>query len=158
MRIRPCRRKALSLIEVLAAMAIFLMSLVALVHLVNTSANLAAETFHRSRCSLLCQSKMALVVSGAVPLQTQSDTACTEDSDYNWSLDVQPGTAQGLSVVTVRVSYKRDASNPIEVSFARFVLDPTTTGNTQDVPISPTAASSATTGNTTGSGTTGMGN
>jgi type II secretion system protein I len=158
MLLRPGRRKALSLLEVLAAMAIFLMALTALVHLSNSSADMAGRAFHRSRCSLICQSKLREVMSGAVALQGQSDIPCDEDNDYHWSLDVQSGPTQGLSAVTVRASFIKDKDYPIEVSLSRLVLDPASVGSVQDV--IPPVTSTSTTGTTgaTGTGTTGMGN
>jgi prepilin-type N-terminal cleavage/methylation domain-containing protein len=147
MRLRQARREGLSLIEVLAALAIFLMALVALVHLVNTASNLAFEGHHRANAARICQSKLSEVISGAIPLQGQSDQAVEDEPDYRWSLTAEAGSAQGLYNVTVRVTLHNNDEHPIEVSLLQMVLDPTVAGSTQDVP-----ASSSSSSNTAGSG------
>src|SRR5437588_11586009 len=117
MRLRRTRRDGLSLIEVLAAMAIFLMALTALVHLVNTSSNYAFEAHHRTQAARLAHSKMNEVLIGAVGLQSESDAPLEDDPSYHWSLDVQAGPSQGLYNVTVRVTHKgSNAAFPIELS------------------------------------------
>jgi type II secretion system protein I len=150
MRLCPPRRDGLSLIEVLAALAIFLMALVALVHLINTASNFAFEAHHRSNAARICQSKMASLVAGAIPLQAQSEAADEDEPEYRWSATVDSAGPSNLSTVTVRVSFGSDKDYPITATLTRMVLDPTVAGSTQDVP-----ASSSSSSNTAGSGSSG---
>src|SRR5262249_9229102 len=80
-----------SLLEVIVATAIFLMALVGLRQLVSVAGDQAIEVEMRSQATRMCQSKMAEVLSGILPLSSASDTF-DEDPDYTWTLDVEPGT------------------------------------------------------------------
>jgi type II secretion system protein I len=153
MRLRSARRAGLSLIEVLASLAIFLMALVALVHLVNTASNMAHEAHHRSNAARICQSKMACVISGIVPLQGQSDAEVEDEPEYHWSMTVDGGSAQGLSNVTVTVTFSGSKEYPISASLSRMVLDPTVCGSTMDLTASPLTSTS--TASSSGSGSSG---
>ena len=153
MHLRRPHRDGLSLIEVLAALAIFLMALVALVHLVNLSSNLAFEAHHRSNAARICQSKMAEVIAGSVPLQGQSSSAVEDEPEYHWSLTSDAGAAQGLYTVTVRVTHQSNEEHPIEVTLTRMIIDPSIAGSTQDVPPPPTASATATAQSGSGAGT-----
>jgi general secretion pathway protein I len=105
MRLRPVNsRPALSLLEVIISLAVFLLSLVGLGHLVTAAGSIAHEAQHRSQAGLLAQSKMAEVAAGAVPLSSQSSVPFDEDPNSTWSLDVQQGSpAANLFNVTVSV-------------------------------------------------------
>src|SRR5262245_59413652 len=124
MRLPPAGRRGLSLLEVLVALAIFLMSLVALTHLVGSSSRMAAEASSRSRAAHLCRSKLNEFAAGAVPMEGASDSAFEDEPDYRWSAEVGEGSAQGLFHVTVTVRYRPDDPYPIEVSLSRMMLDP----------------------------------
>src|SRR5262245_12179148 len=101
MRLNTARRAGLSLIEVLASLAIFLMSLTALVHLINTSTEMAAQSRNRTHAALLCRGKVAEMCAGVLPLSGTGDAICEDETDYHWSAEVQPGAAEGLYNVTV---------------------------------------------------------
>src|SRR4051812_42042043 len=89
-------RPGLTLLEVLVALAIFLLALAGLVHLVTVAGNRALEAQYQTRAAELCQSKLAEVQAGAVPLSSQSDVAFDEAPEYHWSLDAGQGQAAGL--------------------------------------------------------------
>ena len=156
MRIRPpASRPGLSLLEVIIALAVFLLSLVGLGHLVGVASGIASEANQRSQAARLCQSKLDEVVAGSVPLTSQGDTAFDEDPDYHWSLDADQNSTQGLFNVTVRVTRKRPGAGDLTCSISQMVLDPSTLGSTQDsIPpqMSATAASGGSSGGSGGSG------
>ena len=86
----------------------------------------------------LCQSKLAEVVAGVVPLTAQDDTPFDEDPNYTWSLEADNGTVTGLWNVTVTVKRQPMGSETlIQASLTQMVLDPTIIGNTGDVPPPP---------------------
>jgi Tfp pilus assembly protein PilV len=157
MRLASARRDGLSLLEVLVSLAIFLMSLVALTALVNTSSNLAADSHVRSRAAQLCRSKLAEMASGAVALEGQPDASVEDETDYHWSAEVAEGGVAGLSNVTVTVTFRPNEPYPIKVSMSRMILDAKVTGSTQDVPALPddTAADPAASSSSGSSGTSG---
>src|SRR5262245_42718619 len=97
------RRPGLSLLEVIVATAIFLLSLAGLRQLISVAADQAMDVEMRSQAARLCHSKMAEVQAGLLPLITASETF-EEDPDYTWNVDVESASIDNLWLVTVRVS------------------------------------------------------
>src|SRR5262245_46471089 len=96
MRLAPAtvRRQGLSLIEVLVALAVFLISMIGLGRLAIMGSDLALETQDNNQAAQLCQSKMAEILVGAVPLSSQSDTPFDGDdgeAGWTWSLECEQG-------------------------------------------------------------------
>lgn len=141
MRLRQTRRDALSLLEVIIALATFLLALVGLGYLLTVAGNLALDTQFRSQAALLCQSKLAEVSAGAVALESRVEVPFDEDDAYKWSLDAQQATA-GLYNVTIIVSRKRPDGTTLETSLSQMVLDPKMVGSVHDEP--PTIGSTTT--------------
>ena len=56
---RPDRRKGMSLLEVIIALAVFLMSVTGLVALMNVATDSALEAQMRSQALSICQSRLA---------------------------------------------------------------------------------------------------
>jgi general secretion pathway protein I len=159
----PTRRGGLTLLEVLIALGIFLMSLVAISTLVTTSADQALEVQQRSRAAQLCQSKLAEVIAGVVPLSGQGDTPFDEDPAWSWALDAEQGDIAGLWKVTIHVSRQQPNGSRIECSLDRLLLDPSLRGSTVDASTiaaannannssSSSSGSSGSSGGSTGSG------
>jgi hypothetical protein len=155
MRLRRTARDGLSLFEVIIALATFLLSLVGLTFLLNVAGNTALETQFRTQGASLCHSKLAEITAGAVPLEAQSGVPFDEDPHFLWSLEVEPGSVQGLHHVTVRVSRKRPEGTMMEVALSQMVLDPKMIGSIHDVPGQITGESSPDPSTTSGSMTGG---
>jgi type II secretory pathway pseudopilin PulG len=157
MRRPPAARPALTLMEVLVSLAIFLLSLAALARLVTFAGERAVEAQFRSQATLHCLSQLAEVEAGSIALGSQGETALDDDPDYNWSMDAQQGQAAGLWNVTVRVSRKAPGGTSVTVSLSKMVLDPSVVGSTQDsVPVSSSQNNnSSSSGSGTGSSSTG---
>src|SRR5436309_8243983 len=97
-------RPGFSLLEVLAALAIFLISLIALGQLISITGEHALEVQQLSRASQLSQSKLAEVVSGAVSLSSQSGDF-DEDLDWHFQVDAeQDPSITGLWRIKVKVT------------------------------------------------------
>jgi general secretion pathway protein I len=126
------RRQGISLLEVIIALAVFLMSITGLVFLMGIATDNAIETQMRSQAQSLCQSKLAEVSAGALPLSGTSKAECEDDKDYQWSMEVTPGAFASLSTVTVTVSRKRANGKEFECSMSQMVLDPSVTGTVFD--------------------------
>lgn len=124
------RRRAFSLIEVLLAMAILLLSLVAITQLIGIGNDSGLQARFTMRGTRLAESKMAEIEAGAVPLDsaTQGGQFEGDDSAWQWTCDVQPSNATNLYQVTVTA--KRDfRGTPFEVTIARLMFDPAMTGS-----------------------------
>ncbi len=137
-------RHGLTLLEVLVALAIFLLSLGAITRLVTFAGQLALEARRTDEATRLARSKMSEVFAGVVPLESADDTPFDEDPDYTWSLTADSGSMSGLWVVTVTVKRKGDEGPGF--SLQQFVLDPTVRGSTQDTITIAGANSSSSSG------------
>jgi type II secretory pathway pseudopilin PulG len=141
--------------EVLVALAIFLISLIALGQLLTISGERAFEVQQQSHAAQLCQSKLAEVVSGVVPLSTTSQSY-DEDPDWQWKLDAEQDSAiTGLWRVQVTASRDLPDGSHYESSVSQMVLDPSLRGSTADALQSPIVGNNPTTG--TGYGSSGSG-
>ena len=151
MRVRPptARRSGMSILEVLLAMAIFLMSLIGLGQLLAISSDLALETEFTNRAQQLCQSKMNEFISGALPMTSQGDTPFDEDNNWTWSADCQAdNTVTNLYTVTLHVTRKRADGSTFDARLIQMIIDPTSKGAVESPPS--TSSSSGTTTPTTG--------
>ena len=146
-------RPALTLLEVLISLAIFLLSIGALSHLVNLSSQRAFAIRQHSQAARLCQSKMAEVMMGAVSLQSQKDASFDEDDDWQWSMDCsQSSSSTLLWTVTVTVKNKKDGKDSFEETLTQMILDPSQKGSTLDLSSSSsTSSSSGTSGSSSSS-------
>jgi type II secretion system protein I len=124
------RRRGLSLLEVLIALAIFLMSLVAVGRLIDLGTSNARDVQWLGQASAIARSRMAEVTAGVLPLVSQPDTGCEEDPDWNWSMNAEAADAPGLVRVRVVVSRQRPDGSRFESVLNQLVLDPTYRGNT----------------------------
>jgi len=158
----PGRRRGLSLMEVLVALAIFLLAFVMLGRLVIFGGDRALEGQQQFRAADLCQSKLAEVVAGALPLTSQPEVAFEEDPAWHWSLECEKSNFPGLWNVTVRVSRQEAGGARIVCTVSEMVLDPQTRGNVQDTPPSFTtqtaeaASAGASSPSSSRSGTSGV--
>jgi prepilin-type N-terminal cleavage/methylation domain-containing protein len=135
MRLAPgMPRRGLSLLEVLVALAIFLLALGGISQLMTNATDRAAEVERRAQASRRCHSKLNELLAGVTPLQAENDVPFDDDPSYTWSVEVNPGAATGLSIVTVRVSRPSLNNNgqKFEVALSQMILDPSMFGSTQD--------------------------
>jgi general secretion pathway protein I len=146
------RRPGLSLLEVLVALAIFLLAIVAIGRLVVLAGEQALDVKLQSQAAQIAESKLAEIAVGAVALESQSEVPVEEDPDWLWSLDVP-----GLWNVTVRVLRMRPEGTLGEYcSLSQMILDPSLRGSTQDtVTISGTTNPDTSGGASSPSGSSG---
>ncbi|HZT80375.1 MAG TPA: type II secretion system protein [Gemmataceae bacterium] len=132
MTARRPRRQAMTLLEVLVALAILLIGIGAITALLNAASARSVAIEQKGQAARLCQSKMAEVAAGAVPLSSQADTPFDEDGDYLWSLDAEQGTVANLWTVKVTVRHRNSDSNGVRCSASQMVLDPSVRGSIYD--------------------------
>jgi general secretion pathway protein I len=114
---------------VLLALAIFLMSLVAIARLVDMGTDRELEGRLQTRGTRLVQAKMAEFESGVTPFTTTDGSFDGDDSVWSWSMtdEVQMQGPPALHLVTVTVS--RDLKGrPYTITLSQLMLDPTQTG------------------------------
>lgn len=117
----------MSLIEVLVALTILLMSMVAIGRLVDIGTDHGVAARMHVRGSRLAQAKLAEVEAGVVGVEGGSGQFET-DPDWSWTVEAEPQGPPGLYKVTVTVS-KDDRGRPFEVTLAQMVFDPSRTGS-----------------------------
>lgn len=147
--IKTRKRKGLTLIEVLVATAIFLISLVAIGQLINASSDQAIDVQLRSRAARLAQSKMSEYTSGIRSLDgggTSGDFEEDFEPGWNYTVAVEAdSTAASLYKVTVTVNY-----GEVSTSLTQYVFDAKKRGTIQAASQS-SSSSSSTTGSSTSS-------
>jgi Tfp pilus assembly protein PilV len=151
------KRPGLSLLEVIIAMAIFLMSLVVIGKVVTLGGERSLDVEQQSEAAMLAQAKLHEVLIGAIPLASQADGAPFDEApDYTWSLAAeQNSSVSNLWNVTVRVTRERKDGTKIEVVLSQMILDPSVRGSSQDtVSISKSSGSAGQGGAQGSSGST----
>jgi general secretion pathway protein I len=141
-------RPALTLLEVVIALAIFLLAMTVFSQMLLRNGEITRDIQRQNLATRLCQSKLAEVVAGVWPLTSQSDQQCDDEPDYTWSLEADAGSVTGLWNVTVTVTRTETGTdNPIQCSLTEMLLDPSIIGSTQDSPApSGTSATSSSSG------------
>jgi len=160
-KIAAARRDAFSLIEVIIALFIFMISFVAVFELINIGSDRAMDTQAISQASLLCQSKMNELVVGAEPMTPMDFTAFDDNPSFQYKIDAEEGEFDFLWNVVVHVRYQPEGRDKaLEVTLAQMIVDPSIRGSTlEPLPVASTdntPPDTTTTGATTGTtGTTG---
>jgi hypothetical protein len=136
-------RPALSLLEVIIALAIFLMSLTVIGQLVSMGSERALDIEQQGEAAMLAQAKMAEVIWGVIPLSSQGDQSFDEAPDYKWSMTAeQNSNVSNLWNVTVTITRERSDGTKIQSVLSQMVLDPSVRGSSQDtVSVSGTPSS-----------------
>jgi type II secretory pathway pseudopilin PulG len=153
------------LLEVLLALTIFLLSMIAIGQLIILAGERAVEIELEGQATQLCQSKLAEVVSGAVPLSSQADVPFEEDPAWQWSVEAEQGNVAGLWRVVVEVTRTRPDGTKLGCRLTQLLLDPGLRGTSLAAPAapagstssgtsstSPTSSSSGSSGSSTGKG------
>src|SRR5947209_9731759 len=113
-------RRGVSLLESLISVAILFISVISINQLLDTAGLQAELVRQRSLAAQLCQSKMAEVVAGAVPLSGGSGEV-EGLPNWEWTVEAEEHDVPGLW--RVRVSVRRQ-NEDVAVSLDQLVLDP----------------------------------
>lgn len=119
-----------TLLEVILAMAILLLSLAAVSQLVMTAHANARLARDRGAAQMLCDSLMAELIAGSLPLQSTSETSLENVVDgvepgWLYAVDVSAMDLDGL--LRVEVIVRQDAAQiarPAEARLVQWVIDP----------------------------------
>lgn len=150
------RRRGISLLEVLVAMAVLVLALVAINRLVDIGTERGADARFHTRGTRLAQAKMAEVEAGLVSVSSETEGQF-EGDDAAWSFKVTPEPAGPPNLYTVTVRATRDAQGrPVEIVLTQMVFDPTMMGSAAQAER-PAAEDPATTGTATGTSGTATG-
>lgn len=136
-RRRP--REGMTLLEVLIAMAVFLLALAGIAQLIDFGSNNAQEAARTTTGTRLCQSKMAEVEAGVVSVIEGGTGTFDEEPLWQWSVEVGTAVAANTYPVTVRTWIEQ--GRRVEVSQTQIIFDPQFLGN-----AAPAVAPTTTTG------------
>ena len=125
---RTCKsnRKAFSLLEVVLAITVLGLALVALGELIRLGSQSAATARDLSRAQLLCDSKMSEIRAGILPLESTAGAPIMNVPGWEYSVVVTPETATvGLMKVECTVSQQQTGTRPpVSFTLHRLVPDP----------------------------------
>ena len=122
------RRSGLTLIEVLLALAILLLSLAAIGQLVDVGGDRGVEAQFHVRGTRLAQAKLAECEAGVIDVTGGGSGSFDDEPNWTWTVDSAPETATNLYRVTVTVS--RDyRGRPFQITLAQLMYDPAMTGS-----------------------------
>ena len=122
-------RPGLTLLEVVIALAIFLMALVPVMRLVSIGGERALDVSHRAQASMLCQAKLDSVKVGAEPLNG-GGSIDIGNLTWNYTIDSSPSDVDNLYLVKVSAKVDRQDGKTIEATLTQLVLDPALRGST----------------------------
>lgn len=151
MRLSPAtRRPGLSLLEVLGATAIFLLSIIAIGELMSLSTDQAVEVQYRSRATRLAQSKLNDFAAGIEQFNGATSGEFDEDPSWTWQADVTTDSS-AANLYRVTVTVKRDTNRgPVEVTIAQYIFDPLQRGSLTGTSTTPDTSSSSSSGSGSG--------
>lgn len=132
----------LTLLEVVIALAIFLMALVPIWHLVSLGGERALDVQQQAQASMLCQGKLDSVKIGAEPLNG-SGTVDIGSLTWMYTIESTLTEVDNLYSTKVSVKYDRPDGKSVEASLTQMVIDPSVRGST---------ISGGTSGSSSGSG------
>lgn len=143
---RAPARKGLTLIEVLVAFTIFLLSIVAISQLMDIANDAVYEIEAQSKGTRLAESKLADYVAGIEAIGSSGGGSFEEEPEWTWTSEVTQDSVEGLYRVTVTVSRENDDTR--KVSLTQYVLDPALRGGLV-ADTGTTTTTPSTTGGTT---------
>jgi prepilin-type N-terminal cleavage/methylation domain-containing protein len=125
---RAVRRRGLTLMEVMLAIAILGGAMAVMGELVRIGARSAAEARDLATAQLLCETKMAEITLGIVPPEVIAPTPVeTLDADNQWLYSVETAAAEQEGLIVVQVTVQQDVDpqqQPISYSLTRWMIDP----------------------------------
>lgn len=117
-------RPAFSLLEVILALAILTGAVAVVGELVRAGLRNAEIARDATHTQLLCESKMAEIAAGAMPLVNVADVPCETNPQWLYSVRVLPTPLEGLLAVEVTV-YSPDPRRALSsFRLVRWMQDP----------------------------------
>jgi len=118
-------RRGLSLLEVLLAIAILGGAMVVISQFLNLGYRAASSARLRVEAGTLCDTKMAELAAGVLPLSPTSGEVIEENPTWNYTVSVENASQVGLLAVTVTVSQNNVGNQlPMSLSIVRLMPDP----------------------------------
>ncbi|HMP59380.1 MAG TPA: prepilin-type N-terminal cleavage/methylation domain-containing protein [Gemmatales bacterium] len=133
----PARRRGMSLIEVLAGLAIFLFSIVVITQMVEQGSRAGLRAQQLTKAAMLAEARLSELSAGVVPMESSGPESIPLGNDQGWQLTVTcnpenwaeavlPGESLiGLWGVEVLVRWVNPYGGvELEYVLSRVMLDP----------------------------------
>jgi type II secretory pathway pseudopilin PulG len=147
LRTSPSRRRpGLTLLEVIVATLIFLISVAAIWQLSNYSTDRAQDVQFQARTSMRAQGKLAEIMVGAESANSSGNYSNFQeeyDKDLQWRSEISDVGPAGLKLAKVWVKIDLPGGRLVESYVSQMYLDPDTRGTTFDPPPAPATPPSA---------------
>ncbi len=146
------RRSGLTLMEVMLAIAIFGLALVAIGELIRIGSVSAAAARDLTEGQRLCNNVMAEVGAGIIPPESASETPIEGSEDWLYTIESAPLEEQE-GMLRISVTVEQDKSlfvRPARFTLVRWMTDPAATEAAQAATAA--AAESTATGSTSSGG------
>ena len=117
-------RKGLSLLEVVLGMAIMGAAMAIIGNMVGVSTRSAGETRWQSQAQILCDTVMAEVTAGALPLEGVNQSVFPDRPEWMHTIQIQDSELTGLLQVDVIVQPTEDQSLLDPYQLTRLMPDP----------------------------------
>jgi general secretion pathway protein I len=134
-------RPGITLLEVLIAMAIFLIALGAISRLIDLGMENASDASYQSDAVRLAQSKMAEVEAGVLAPDSSSGGGFDEEPGWTWQLQSEQASIPNLFTITVTVN--RDVGRKVIFKLSQMVMDARQMGKPGEI-AKPTTSTTGT--------------
>ena len=123
--VRSHSRSGVSLLEVLIALAIFLLCFAAIGQLVDVGADNALSSRYQNTGTRLAISKLHEVEIGAIPVSSGGSGDFSADGDEGWQWTVTSTATDIANVYAVTVTVSKDyRGRPFEITVSQTIFDP----------------------------------
>lgn len=142
---RRVLRRGMTLLEVVLALAIFFGAMAALAQLTWNGTRAALQARFKAQAVIRCETKLAELVAGVEPLESQSGVPFPDDSAWTWSAMIAPGSFPEL--ILLDVSVRRTGSNGLgnmEYRLSRWLRDPAVLTETATLAAEAASSTSST--------------
>jgi general secretion pathway protein I len=119
-------RRGLTLFEIVLSLAILAGSLGAMANMIATGSRAATQSQLRTEAALMCETKLAEVMSGVEPMVPISGAPIVgQTPEWTWRLELMPGPHMDLLMLQVSViRQSEDRGSDVTSSLVRYVRDP----------------------------------
>lgn len=118
-------RRGITLIEVMLALGIFLISGTAIMVILTNGVNASVQSRLKTQAVLRSESILSEILATSDLMQSSADVPFEDDPNWVWSLDVNPGPQTDLLELILTVRHDSDSSlGRVSTSLKRYVRDP----------------------------------
>lgn len=114
----------LTLLEVILALTILALSMVAIGELIRMGTHSARDAQDLTQAQILCESKLSEIVAGAAPYEPVDRAMFPTDPDWYYSVMLEPTEEQGVMALAVIVETHIQRQRPVAFTLVRWVPDP----------------------------------